>query len=55
MKGEYMTPMIEQLQEDLEEVLEKYREQYMSLAEMLGTLEVVKLNLWEDGMDREED
>ena len=49
-----MKPLIEHLQDDLTEVIDKYREEGMTLGEVIGTLEIVKLNLWHEDDDEED-
>lgn len=42
------------IQEDIEAVVEKYREKGVSYCDIIGTLEVVKLNVWDESCDANE-
>ena len=48
-------PLIQYLQEDLENVIKKYYDQGITLGECIGVLEIVKLRVWsisaEDSFD----
>ena len=41
-------PLIQQFQDDLDEVVDKYREQGLTLGESIGAIEIVKLDLWRE-------
>lgn len=46
-------PLIQQFQDDLNGILNKYREQGMTVGEAVGAIEIVKLNLWSEEFDEE--
>ena len=50
-----MKPLVQYLQDDLEKVIDKYRDEGLSLAELIGALEIVKLNAWSESSEIKED
>lgn len=47
-------PMAMRFQEALDTVLDRFRDEGITLGEAIGTLEVVKLNLWRESAFRED-
>lgn len=41
-------PLIDCFQSDLEEVLDRYKDQGLTVGEVIGTLETVKLDAWRE-------
>jgi hypothetical protein len=50
-----MNKVQDKLQEDLERLIDAYVLTGASYADIIGTLEIVKLNLWKEGQDDEDD
>lgn len=48
-----MKPLLDYFQDELVAIIDKYREEGMTLAEVVGTLETVKLNLWSEQCEQE--
>lgn len=50
-------PLLQQFYDDMEDVLSRYMNNGLSLAEILGSLDMLKLEFWfaqHDGVDEEE-
>ena len=43
-----MKPIIQQFQDELSKVVDKYRDQGITLGESIGAIELVKLDLWNE-------
>jgi hypothetical protein len=43
-----MKPIIQQFQDELSAVVDKYRDQGITLGESVGAIELVKLDLWNE-------
>jgi hypothetical protein len=43
-----MKPLVQQFQDDLSSVIDNYRDQGLTLSESIGTLELIKLDLWNE-------
>jgi hypothetical protein len=50
-----MKSLVQHLQDDLENVIDKYRDEGLSLSELIGTLEIVKLNANSESSEIKED
>jgi len=46
-----MAPLLQQFQEELSGVIDKYRDQGLTLGEAIGAIELCKLDLWRDQTD----
>ncbi len=42
-------PLVQQFQNDINKVIDKYRDQGLNMAESIGVLELVKLDLYNEG------
>jgi len=47
-------PLMQQFQDDVNEVVDKYRDQGITLGEIIGALEIVKLDVYGDEDAEEE-
>ena len=47
-------PLIAQFQDSVEDSVVKYLDSGLTIGEVIGTLEVVKLNLWRQNCEEEE-
>jgi len=41
-------PLVQQFQEDIDSIIDKYREEGLTLSEAIGTIELTKLDLWHE-------
>jgi hypothetical protein len=48
-------PIVMQFQDDIDSLVDKYRSQGVTLGEMIGTFEIVKLNLWNESIHEGEE
>jgi hypothetical protein len=48
-------PLIHSFEDEVNAVIDKYRDQGITFGEAIGVLETVKLNLWHEGQHREEE
>lgn len=48
-------PIVQQFNDDLQAVVDKYRDQGITFAEALGAIEIVKLDLWSESQDESEE
>jgi hypothetical protein len=46
-----MKPIIQQFQDELSSVVDRYRDQGITLGESIGAIELVKLDLWNERVE----
>lgn len=49
-----MKPLVQCLQDDLEKVIDKYRDEGVTFCEVIGALEILKLDVWRECPDENE-
>ena len=50
-----MKPLVQHLQDDINAVIDKYRDEGVTVAETIGALEITKLDLFQEQLDDEPD
>lgn len=48
---EYTPPLLDLFQEELNNVIDKYRDQGLTVGEAVGAMEMTKLDLWMENQD----
>jgi len=50
-----MKPIIQQFQDDIEAVIDKYRDQGITFGEAIGAIEMVKISLWSEKIEDDDE
>lgn len=50
-----MKPIAQQFVDDISAIIDKYRDEGITISEAIGGLEIVKLDLWNEAADNAED
>ena len=48
-------PIVQQLQDDISEIIDRYRDQGLTYGEAIGALEMVKLDIWHEDVEHDLD